>query len=106
VAVVSDKQLIRSVLAIMGTVQHLADDRCGGGPGAAFGIINTMLTAIRAQTGDRYPPGTGGQAPDDFFLFLYESGSTACLGASWAWFAGFAFRSLPPLHQQSEFTAF
>jgi putative ABC transport system permease protein len=109
VAVVSDKQLIRSVLAIMGTVRNTLQMIAAVAVlAAAFGIINTMLTAIHERKREiGILQALGAKRRTIFSLFLYESGLYGLFGGILGLVAGFALSFFAaPYIQQSEFTAF
>jgi putative ABC transport system permease protein len=109
VAVVSDKQLIKSVLAIMGTVRNTLQMVAAVAVLAAcFGIINTMMTAIHERKREIGILQALGAKPRTIFsLFLYESALYGLVGGALGLIAGFAFSFLAaPYIQQSEFTAF
>ena len=109
VAVVSDKQLIRSVLAIVGTVRNTLQMIAAVAVlAAAFGIINTMLTAIHERKREiGILQALGAKRRTIFSLFLYESALYGIVGAVVGLIAGFAFSFFAaPYIQQSEFTAF
>ncbi|MBI4644481.1 MAG: ABC transporter permease, partial [Deltaproteobacteria bacterium] len=92
VAVVSDKQLIRSVLAIMGTVRNTLQMIAAVAVlAAAFGIINTMLTAIHERKREiGILQALGARRRTIFSLFLYESALYGLLGGVLGLAAGFA----------------
>ncbi len=109
VAVVSDKQLIRSVLAIMGTVRNTLQMIAAVAVlAAAFGIINTMLTAIHERKREiGILQALGAKRRTIFSLFLYESALYGLLGGVLGLAAGFALSFFAaPYIEQSEFTAF
>jgi putative ABC transport system permease protein len=109
VAVVSDKQLIRSVLAIMGTVRNTLQMIAAVAVlAAAFGIINTMLTAIHERKREiGILQALGARRRTIFSLFLYESALYGLLGGVLGLAAGFAISFFAaPYIEQSEFTAF
>ena len=109
VAVVSDKQLIKSVLAIMGTVRNTLQLIAAVAVLAAcFGIINTMMTAIHERKREIGILQALGAKPRTIFsLFLYESALYGLVGGALGLIAGFAFSFVAaPYIQQSEFTAF
>ena len=109
VAVVSDKQLIRSVLAIVGTVRNTLQMIAAVAVlAAAFGIINTMLTAIHERKREiGILQALGAKRRTIFSLFLYESALYGIVGGVVGLIAGFAFSFFAaPYIQQSEFTAF
>lgn len=109
VAVVSDKQLIRSVLAIVGTVRNTLEMIAAVAVLAAcFGIINTMMTAIHERKREiGILQALGAKRRTIFSLFLYESALYGLVGGAMGLIAGFAFSfAAAPYIQQSEFTAF
>jgi putative ABC transport system permease protein len=109
VAVVSDKQLIRSVLAIVGTVRNTLQMIAAVAVLAAcFGIINTMLTAIHERKREiGILQALGAKRKTIFSLFLYESALYGLIGGIAGLIAGTVFSLLAaPYIQQSEFTAF
>lgn len=109
VAVVSDKQLIKSVLAIVGTVRNTLQMIAAVAVlAAAFGIINTMLTAIHERKREiGILQALGARRRTIFSLFLYESALYGIVGGVVGLIAGFAFSFFAaPYIQQSEFTAF
>jgi putative ABC transport system permease protein len=109
VAVVSDKQLVRSVLAIVGTVRNTLQMIAAVAVlAAAFGIINTMLTAIHERKREiGILQALGAKRRTIFSLFLFESGLYGVVGGTLGLIAGFAFSFFAsPYIQQSEFTAF
>lgn len=82
VAVVSDKQLVSSVLSIVGTVGAAMQAIAAVGVvAAAFGIINTLLTAVyerRREIG--IIQAIGGSWRTVFFSFILESALYGVLG--------------------------
>jgi len=109
VAVVSDKQLIRSVLAIVGTVRNTLEMIAAVAVLAAcFGIINTMMTAIHERKREiGILQALGAKRRTIFSLFFYESALYGLVGGALGLIAGFAFSfAAAPYIQQSEFTAF
>lgn len=82
VAVVSDKQLVSSILAIVGSVGSAMQAVAAVGIlAAAFGIINTLLTAVyerRREIG--ILQALGGQRSTIFATFILESGIYGLLG--------------------------
>ncbi|MHB8707263.1 MAG: ABC transporter permease [Desulfuromonadales bacterium] len=108
VAVVSDKQLLRSVLAIVGTVSMTLQMIAAVAiVAAAFGIINTMMTAIserRREIGILQAIG----APQGaiFALFFLESGLYGLLGGIAGTVSGLFFSLFAsPYIAQNEFTS-
>jgi putative ABC transport system permease protein len=109
VAVVSDKQLLKSVLSIVGTVSlTLQLIAVVAILAAAFGIINTMMTAIyerRREIG--ILQAIGAKQRTVFNIFLLESGLYGLLGGIIGVGIGLAFSSVAaPYISQNEFTAF
>ncbi|TAN46050.1 MAG: ABC transporter permease [Nitrospirae bacterium] len=109
VAVVSDKQLLKSVLSIVGTVSiTLQLIAAVAILAAAFGIINTMMTAIyerRREIG--ILQAIGARRSVIFKVFLIESGFYGVLGGILGVGIGLVFSSLAaPYISQNEFTAF
>jgi putative ABC transport system permease protein len=82
VAVSSDEQLLESVLAILGSVEVTLQAIAGISLiSAAFGIINTMMTAIyerRREIG--ILRSIGSKRADIFKIFVLESGLYGLLG--------------------------
>jgi putative ABC transport system permease protein len=109
VAVVSDKQLLKSVLSIVGTVsitlQIIATVAILA---AAFGIINTMMTAIYERKREiGILQAIGARETTIFKIFLLESGFYGLLGGIIGVAAGLAFSAIVfPYISQNEFTAF
>lgn len=109
VAVVSDKQLLKSVLSIVGTVSiTLQLIAAVAIIAAAFGIINTMMTAVHERKRDiGILQAIGAKRGTIFNIFLIESGFYGILGGIVGVAAGLAFSSLAaPYISQDEFTAF
>jgi putative ABC transport system permease protein len=109
VAVVSDKQLLKSVLSIVGTVSlTLQLIAIVAILAAAFGIINTMMTAIyerRREIG--ILQAIGAKQTTIFNIFLLESGLYGLLGGLIGLGMGLLFSSVAaPYISQNEFTAF
>ena len=109
VAVVSDKQLLKSVLAIVGTVGSALQMVAAVAILAAFfGIVNTMMTAIyerRREIG--ILQAVGAKKRTIFSLFLYESAIYGLLGGIVGVVIGFIFSYFAaPYIGQNEFTAF
>lgn len=82
VAVVTDKQLLASVLSIVGTVSAaMTTISAVGLLSAAFGIVNTLLSAVYER---RHEIGIlqaiGGRRRVIFFSFMLESGLYGLLG--------------------------
>ncbi|MFZ5557720.1 MAG: ABC transporter permease [Pseudomonadota bacterium] len=82
VAVVTDKQLLSSVLSIVGTVGNAMQAVAAVGVfAAAFGIVNTLLTAVyerRREIG--IMQAVGGTRRTLFLAFMLESGLYGLLG--------------------------
>lgn len=109
VAVVSDKQLLKSVLSIVSTVSiTLQLIAAVSILAAAFGIINTMMTAIYERKREiGILMAIGASQGDIFKVFLMESGLYGILGGIIGAAAGLAFSSIAsPYISQNEFTAF
>lgn len=109
VAVVSDKQLLRSVLAIVGTVSMtLQMIAAVAVVAAAFGIINTMMTAIserRREIG--ILQAIGAPQRTIFTLFFLESGLYGLFGGFLGVAGGLLFSLLAsPYIAQNEFATF
>lgn len=108
-AVVSDTQLLRSVLSIVGTVgitlQLIAAVAIIA---AGFGIINTMMTAIHERKREiGILQAIGAKRLTVFNMFLLESGLYGLLGGILGVAVGLAFSSVAgPYISQNEFTAF
>lgn len=108
VAVVSDKQLLKSVLAIVGTVsmtlQLIASVAILA---AAFGIINTMMTAISERKREiGILQAIGAPQGTIFFLFFMESGFYGLLGGIFGVAGGILFSLFAsPYISQNEFTS-
>ena len=109
VAVVSDKQLLKSVLSIVGTVNlTLQLIAAVAILTAAFGIINTMMTAIYERKREiGILQAIGAKEITIFKIFLLESGFYGVIGGIIGVAAGLVFSSLAsPYISQNEFTAF
>lgn len=109
VAVVSDKQLLKSVLGIVGAVGNALQLIAAVAILAAcFGIINTMMTAIyerRREIG--ILQAVGAKRKTIFSLFLAESGFYGLAGGVLGVVVGFLFSyAAAPYISQNEFTAF
>lgn len=109
VAVSSDKQLLKSVLSIIGTVNlTLQLIAAVALIAAAFGIINTMMTAIyerRREIG--ILQAIGSKSSTIFKVFLLESGLYGLLGGIIGLVVGLGVSSIAaPYISQNEFTAF
>lgn len=109
VAVVSDKQLLKSVLSIVGTVsvtlQLIATVAILA---AAFGIINTMMTAIYERKREiGILQAIGARQSTIFKIFLLESGLYGLIGGLVGAASGISFSIFAvPYVSQNEFTAF
>lgn len=109
VAVVSDKQLLKSVLSIVGTVSlTLQLIAAVAILAAAFGIINTMMTAIYERKREiGILQAIGAKRSTIFKAFLLESGFYGILGGIIGVASGLVFSSIAsPYISQNEFTAF
>lgn len=109
VAVVSDKQLLKSVLSIVGTVSlTLQLIAAVAILAAAFGIINTMMTAIHERKREiGILQAIGAKRGTIFKVFLFESGLYGLLGGIVGVAVGLVFSSIAsPYISQNEFTAF
>jgi len=109
VAVVSDKQLLKSVLSIVGTVSlTLQLIAAVAILAAAFGIINTMMTAIYERKREiGILQAIGAKQSTIFKVFLVESGFYGGFGGIIGVGIGLVFSSLAaPYISQNEFTAF
>lgn len=109
VAVVSDKQLLKSVLSIVGTVSlTLQIIAAVAILAAAFGIINTMMTAIHERRREiGILQAIGAKRGTIFNVFLLESGFYGLLGGIIGVIIGFIFSAVAtPYISQNEFTAF
>ncbi len=109
VAVVSDKQLLKSVLSIVGTVSFtLQLIAVVAILAASFGIINTMMTAIYERKREiGILQAIGAKNKTIFKIFLLESGFYGLLGGITGLAIGIVFCSLASPHiSQNEFTAF
>jgi len=109
VAVLSDKQLLKSVLSIVGTVSlTLQLIAAVAILAAAFGIINTMMTAIYERKREiGILQAIGAKRSTIFKAFLLESGFYGLLGGIIGVAAGLAFSAIAsPYISQNEFTAF
>ena len=107
--VVSDKQMLKSVLAIVGTVnitlQLIASVAILA---AAFGIINTMMAAAYERKREiGILQALGAEQRTIFSLFLLESGIYGLLGGAAGVIAGVLFSSIAAPHiSQNAFTTF
>lgn len=107
-SVSTNEELLSSVLLILGsldiTLQLIASVALIA---AAFGIINTMMTAIyerRREIG--ILRATGGKRGDIFRIFILESGLYGLIGGLSGFLVGFVVsRVASPLIQQNEFVA-
>ena len=109
VAVSSDKQLLKSVLSIIGTVNFTLQLIAAVALiAAAFGIINTMMTAIQERRREiGILQAIGSNRSTIFKIFLIESGLYGVLGGIVGLIVGTAFSSIAaPYISQNEFTAF
>jgi putative ABC transport system permease protein len=109
VAVVSDKQLLRSVFSIVGTVSvTLQLIAAVAILAAAFGIINTMMTAIYERKREiGILQAIGARQSTIFKIFLLESGLYGFFGGVVGVVLGICFSILAaPYVSQNEFTAF
>ncbi|MCL4490371.1 MAG: ABC transporter permease [Nitrospirae bacterium] len=109
VAVVSDKQLLKSVLSIVGTVSiTLQLIAAVAILAAAFGIINTMMTAVSERKREiGILQALGAKQSTIFKVFLIESGFYGILGGIIGVATGLVFSNLAsPYISQNEFTAF
>jgi putative ABC transport system permease protein len=109
VAVVSDKQLLKSVLGIVGAVGNALQLIAAVAILAAcFGIINTMMTAIYERKREiGILQAIGAPRRTIFSLFLAESGFYGLAGGLLGVVAGFLFSyAAAPYISQNEFTAF
>ncbi len=109
VAVVSDKQLLKSVLSVVGsvnvTLQLIAAIAILA---AAFGIANTMMTAVYERKREiGIIQAIGGRRVDIFTIFLLESLLFGFFGGLFGIAIGTAFSYFgAPYVAQNEFTAF
>jgi putative ABC transport system permease protein len=109
VAVVSDKQLLKSVLGIVGSVGNaLQLIAVVAILAACFGIINTMMTAIYERKREiGILQAIGAKRRTIFSLFLAESGFYGLAGGLLGTISGFLFSWVAaPYISQNEFTAF
>ena len=109
VAVVSDKQLLKSVLGIVGAVGNaLQLIAVVAILASCFGIINTMMTAIHERRREiGILQAIGAKRKTIFSLFLAESGFYGLAGGLLGVVAGFLFSyAAAPYISQNEFTAF
>jgi putative ABC transport system permease protein len=109
VAVVSDKQLLKSVLGIVGSVgKTLQLIAVVAILAACFGVVNTMMTAIYERKREiGILQAIGAKRRMIFSLFLAESGFYGLAGGLLGTVAGFLFSWVAaPYLSQNEFTAF
>ncbi len=109
VAVVSDKQLLKSVLGIVGAVGNALQLIAAVAILAAcFGIVNTMMTAIYERKREiGILQAIGAKRKTIFSLFLAESAFYGLAGGLLGVVAGFLFSyAAAPYISQNEFTAF
>lgn len=109
VAVVSDKQLLKSVLSIVGSVSlALQIIAAVAILAAAFGIINTMMTAIHERKREiGILQAIGGSRGTIFIIFLLESFFYGLFGGVLGVVMGLSFSYFgSPYISQNEFTAF
>lgn len=109
VAVISDKQLVKSVLAIVGSVRNtLLMIAAVAILAACFGIINTMMTAISERKREiGILQALGAKRRKIFSLFLWESAFYGFLGGALGVVAGAVFSYVAaPYIGQDEFSAF
>lgn len=107
--VVSDKQMLKSVLSIVGTVNvTLQLIAAVAVLASAFGIINTMMTATYERKREiGILQAIGAKQSTIFAIFLLESGFYGLIGGIAGVFAGILFSVLAaPLISQNAFTAF
>lgn len=108
VAVVSDKQLLKSVLSIVGTVSMTLQLIAAVAIlAAAFGIINTMMTAISERKREiGILQAIGAPQGTIFFIFFLESGCYGLLGGVFGVAGGLLFSLFAsPYISQNEFTS-
>lgn len=109
VAVVTDKQLLKSVLGIVGAVGNaLQLIAVVAILAACFGIVNTMMTAMYERKREiGILQAIGAKRRTIFSLFLAESGFYGLAGGLLGVVAGFIFSyAAAPYISQNEFTAF
>jgi putative ABC transport system permease protein len=107
VAVVSDKQLLKSVLAIVGTVSMTLQMIAAVAIlAAAFGIINTMMTAVSERKREiGILQAIGAPQRTIFSIFFLESGFYGLLGGIFGVVGGLLFSLFAsPYISQNEFT--
>ncbi len=108
VAVVSDKQLLKSVLSIVGTVSMTLQLIAAVAIlAAAFGIINTMMTAISERKREiGILQAIGAPRGSIFSIFFLESGCYGLLGGIFGVVGGILFSLFAsPYIAQNEFTS-
>lgn len=109
VTVSSDKQLLTSVLSIVGSVSLTLElIAVVAILAAAFGIINTMMTAIQERRREiGILQAIGAKQRTIFAIFLLESGLYGMLGGLLGLVIGLVFSTVAsPYISQNEFTAF
>lgn len=107
--VVTDKQMLKSVLSIVGTVNvTLQLVAAVAVLAAAFGIVNTMLTAIHERKREiGILQALGARRRDIFAAFIFESGLYGLFGGICGALLGLAgARLAAPLIEQNAMTAF
>jgi len=107
--VVSDKQMLKSVLSIVGTVNiTLQLIAAVAVLAAAFGIINTMMTATYERKREIGILQAMGAAQGTIFrVFILESAVYGLLGGALGVVAGFIFSAIASAHvSQNAFTSF
>jgi putative ABC transport system permease protein len=107
--VVSDKQMLKSVLSIIGTVNvTLQLIAAVAILAAAFGIINTMMTATYERKREiGILQALGARRRTIFAIFLFESAVYGLLGGLTGALGGLLFSALAAPHiSQNAFTAF
>lgn len=108
VAVVSDKQLLKSVLSIVGTVSMTLQLIAAVAIlAAAFGIINTMMTAVSERKREiGILQAIGAPQRTIFVIFFLESGFYGLLGGIFGVAGGLLFSLFAsPYISQNEFTS-
>lgn len=108
VTVTTDEELLGSVLLILGSVNFTLQMIAGVAlVAAAFGVVNTMMSAIyerRREIG--ILRAMGGKRLEIFRIFIMESGLYGVLGGFAGLLVGFSVsRFAQPLVQRSEFMA-
>lgn len=109
VAVSSDKQLLQSVLSIVGSVSLTLElIAVVAILAAAFGIINTMMTAVQERRREiGILQAIGAKQRTIFVIFLLESGLYGLLGGLLGTAIGLLFSTVAsPYISENEFTAF